>query len=209
MRAHPPPKGGLKVVLRVAPDGWEVPRDSFFQNNFFLLPRLIEAVRQRLRDSGARHLVDAYCGVGFFGIELADQVESFAGIEIDLMAIKAARRNAVRRGRTNGELIHGDVAVLLAGLLNRYTADATAVLLDPPRAGCSRPNLELLRQTRPAQIIYVSCQPATLARDLNRLCGDGVYELVKVIPLDMFPQTQHIECVADLRAGSVPTASRP
>ena len=200
-RAHPPPKGGLKVVLRLAPEGWEVPPDSFFQNNFFLLPRLIEAVRQRLRDSGARHLVDAYCGVGFFGIELADEVESFAGIEIDLMAIKAARRNAARRGRTNGELIHGDVAAVLAGLLQRYSAEATAVLLDPPRAGCSRPNLELLRQTRPAQIIYVSCHPATLARDLNRLCGDRAYELVKVIPLDMFPQTQHIECVADLRVG--------
>jgi tRNA/tmRNA/rRNA uracil-C5-methylase (TrmA/RlmC/RlmD family) len=199
-RAHPPPKGGIKVVLRVAPEGWEVPPDSFFQNNFFLLPRLIEAVRQRLRDSGARHLVDAYCGVGFFGIELADQVESFAGIEIDQMAIKAARRNAARRGRTNGELIHGDVAEVLDGLLKRNSADATAVLMDPPRAGCSRPNLELLRQTRPAQIIYVSCHPATLARDLNRLCGSGVYELVKVIPLDMFPQTQHIECVADLRA---------
>jgi len=72
VRAHPPPKGGLKVVLRVAPEGWEVPRDSFFQNNFFLLPRLVETVRERLRDSGVRHLVDAYCGVGVFAIELAE-----------------------------------------------------------------------------------------------------------------------------------------
>jgi len=202
VRAHPPPKGGLKVVLRVAPEGWDVPRDSFFQNNFFLLPRLVESVRERVRDSGVRHLVDAYCGVGFFAIELADEVESFAGIEIDLMAIKAARGNAANRGRSNGEFVSGDVAAVLPGLLKRFSAALTAIILDPPRAGCSLASLELLRQTRPRQIIYVSCHPATLARDLNVLLREGVYELLKVVPLDMFPQTQHIECVADLRAGS-------
>ncbi|MBI3192200.1 MAG: class I SAM-dependent RNA methyltransferase, partial [Pedosphaera parvula] len=68
VRANPPPKGGLKVVLRVAPEGWQVPRDSFFQNNFFLLPKMVEVVRERLRQSGSRHLVDAYCGVGFFSV---------------------------------------------------------------------------------------------------------------------------------------------
>ena len=202
VRAHPPPKGGLKVVLRVAPEGWDVPRDSFFQNNFFLLPRLVESVRERVRDSGVRHLVDAYCGVGFFAIELAEEVESFAGIEIDLMAIKAARGNAANRGRSNGEFVSGDVAAVLTGLLKRFSAALTAIILDPPRAGCSLASLELLRQTRPRQIIYVSCHPATLARDLNVLLRDRVYELLKVVPLDMFPQTQHIECVADLRAGS-------
>ena len=107
VRANPPPKGGLKVVVRIAPEGWEVPRDSFFQNNFFLLPRLVETVRQRLLDSGARFLVDAYCGVGFFGIEVGDAVESFIGVEIDQLAVKAARRNAAARQRTNGEFIEG------------------------------------------------------------------------------------------------------
>ena len=75
VRAHPPPKGGIKVVLRIPPDNWDVPPDSFFQNNFFLLPRLVETVRDCLRLSGAQHLVDLYCGVGFFGIELANAVE--------------------------------------------------------------------------------------------------------------------------------------
>jgi tRNA/tmRNA/rRNA uracil-C5-methylase (TrmA/RlmC/RlmD family) len=201
VRARPPFKGGLKVVLRIAPAGWDVPRDSFFQNNFFLLPRLVEAVRESVRESGVRHLVDAYCGVGFFAIELADQVESFAGIEIDLLAIKAARRNAANRGCGNGQFVSGDVAAVLPGLLNRFSAAATAIILDPPRAGCSPASLELLRQTRPRQIIYVSCHPATLARDLNVLLRERVYELLEVVPLDMFPQTQHIECVADLRAG--------
>jgi 23S rRNA (uracil1939-C5)-methyltransferase len=73
------------------------------------------------------------------------------------------------------------------------------VILDPPRKGCWPETLELLRQTKPAQVIYVSCHPATMARDLNILCADGVFELARVQPLDMFPQTQHVECVADLR----------
>ena len=83
VRANPPPKGGIKVVLRVQPEGWTVPRDSFFQNNFFLLPKLVETVREYIRGSGVRHIVDAYCGVGFFGIELADLVDSFVGVELD------------------------------------------------------------------------------------------------------------------------------
>ena len=199
VRANPPPKGGLKVVLRVSPEGWEVPRDSFFQNNFFLLPRLVETVRERLRDSGARHLVDAYCGVGFFSVEMADLVESFAGVEIDMPAIKAARKNAADRGRVNGEFLAGRTEDLLPQLLAKFHADRTSIILDPPRTGCPPESLQLLREVRPAQIIYVSCHPATLARDLQLLCADGVYRLAKVVPLDMFPQTQHVECVADLR----------
>src|SRR6185369_11230518 len=94
VREHPPAKGGIKVVLRIPPEGWEVPPDSFFQNNFFLLPKLVETVRHFVRQAGVRHLVDLYCGVGFFGIELADAVASFVGVEYDQRAIQAARHNA-------------------------------------------------------------------------------------------------------------------
>ena len=199
VRKNPPPKGGLKVVLRIAPEGWEVPRDSFFQNNFFLLPKLIEAVRNRFADSGNKFLIDAYCGVGFFSIELADLAESFVGVEIDAMAIKSARKNLAARNITNGEYVFGDTSEMLPSLLQRFDAGKTTVVLDPPRTGCSPESMKLLREVRPAQIIYVSCHPATLARDLNILCAEGVFELAKVVPLDMFPQTQHVECVADLR----------
>jgi tRNA/tmRNA/rRNA uracil-C5-methylase (TrmA/RlmC/RlmD family) len=199
VREHPPPKGGLKVVLRVAPKGWDVPRDSFFQNNFHLLPSLVETVRERVRASGVRYLLDAYCGVGFFSVELADLVESFVGVEIDLPAIQAARRNATRRGRTNGEFLVGRTEDLMDALLHRFPVTATAIVLDPPRTGCPKATLELLRDSGLAQILYVSCHPATLARDLNVLCATQVYHPVTVVPLDMFPQTQHIECVADLR----------
>ena len=199
VRANPPPKGGIKVVLRVQPENWEVPRDSFFQNNFFLLPKLVETVREFLKAGGSRHLIDLYCGVGFFGIEAAGVVDSFVGVEYDQLAIAAARKNAASREINNGEFVAAKVEVILPELLQKFSAEKTAVILDPPRKGCWPETLELLRQTKPAQIIYVSCHPATMARDLNILCADGVFELARVQPLDMFPQTQHVECVADLR----------
>jgi len=199
VRANPPPKGGIKVVLRVQPENWEVPKDSFFQNNFFLLPKLVETVREFLTASGAKHLIDLYCGVGFFGIEAASAVDSFVGVEYDKLAITAARQNAASRKINNGEFVAAKVEEVLPELLQKFSAEKTAVILDPPRKGCWPETLELLRQTKPAQVIYVSCHPATMARDLNILCADGVFELARVQPLDMFPQTQHVECVADLR----------
>ncbi len=199
VRAKPPPKGGMKVVLRIPPEDWRVPPDSFFQNNFFLLPELVRVVRERLRESGTRHLADIYCGVGFFGIEVADLVDSFVGVEYDRQAVQAARHNAASRNRTNGEFISGTAEEVLPGLVKHWQPQSTTVLLDPPRKGCQRPVLELLRETRPAQVIYMSCHPATMARDLNVLCAGDVFKLAKVNLLDMFPQTAHVECVADLR----------
>jgi tRNA/tmRNA/rRNA uracil-C5-methylase (TrmA/RlmC/RlmD family) len=204
VRRHPPPKGGLKVVLRVAAEGWAVPRDSFFQNNFHLLPGLVAAVRERLRAGATRFLIDAYCGVGFFSVELSDLVERFAGVEVDTAAIKAARQNALARGKANGEFIAGRAEDLLPRMLARFDPAATTLLLDPPRTGCPPELLPLLARAQPAQILYVSCHPATLARDLNVLCAGGVFELSRIMPLDMFPQTQHVECVADVRRKAVP-----
>ncbi len=196
---NPPPRGGLKVVLRIMPEGWQLPPDSFFQNNFFLLPKLVETARDIFRSGGSKFLIDAYCGVGFFGIELADLTEKFVGVEIDMPAIKAAKKNAAAKNISNGEFITGATEAFLPDLLNRFDATKTTVLLDPPRTGCPPASLELLRQVKPAQIIYVSCHPATLARDLQILCSDGVFTLAKVVPLDMFPQTQHVECVTELK----------
>ena len=224
VRAHPPPKGGIKVVLRVQPENWDVPPDSFFQNNFFLLPKLVETIRGFISGAGVspvqsgertgkmpvpqKHLIDLYCGVGFFGIELADAVESFVGVEYDQRAIQSARNNAAARKISNGEFVAARAEDILPELLKKFSPEKTAVILDPPRKGCQPEILQLLRETRPAQVVYVSCHPATMARDLNILCGDGVFELARVQPLDMFPQTQHVECVADLRVGQS-LANRP
>ncbi len=201
VRQNPPPKGGIKVVLRIPPENWDMPPDSFFQNNFFLLPKLVETVREFLRAGGARHLVDLYCGVGFFSIELADAVESFVGVEYDQRAIQSARQNAAARKIGNGLFIAATVEKALPELVKRFSLQLTTVILDPPRKGCLPRTLQFLREMKPAQIVYVSCHPATMARDLNILCGNGVFKLVRVTPLDMFPQTQHVECVADVRAG--------
>jgi 23S rRNA (uracil1939-C5)-methyltransferase len=132
---------------------------------------------------------------------MANVVESFVGVEYDQRAIQAARKNAASRNISNGEFVSAKVEEALPQLLQKFSSEKSAILLDPPRKGCWPETLNLLRETRPAQIIYVSCHPTTMARDLNILCADGVFELMRVQPLDMFPQTQHVECVADLRAG--------
>jgi tRNA/tmRNA/rRNA uracil-C5-methylase (TrmA/RlmC/RlmD family) len=202
VRAHPPPKGGIKVVLRVVPEGWDVPKDSFFQNNSFLAPKLVEVARECLRHAGTRYLLDLFCGVGFFGLELAGQVESYVGVELDGLAIQAARRNAAARGQMNGEFLAGTTEDWLPKLIGRFPPQATTVMLDPPRKGCRPEVLHMLREVRPKQIVYVSCDPATMARDLKALCAGGVFQLVQVVPVDMFPQTAHIESIADLRCGN-------
>jgi 23S rRNA (uracil1939-C5)-methyltransferase len=199
VRRNPPPKGGLKVVLRIVPEDWHVPRDSFFQNNFFLLPKLVQTVRERLRDAGSRFLIDAYCGVGFFSVELADLVDEFVGVEVDTAAIRAARQNAQDRARKNGQFLAGRTEDLLPHMLGRFEAGRTTLILDPPRTGCPPELLQALLESRPSQVLYVSCHPATLVRDLNVLCAGDVFQVTKIVPLDMFPQTQHVECVADVR----------
>src|SRR5208282_6429933 len=152
VRANPPPKGGIKIVLRIPPENWDVPPDSFFQNNFFLLPRRVETVRGFLRAGGARQLVDLYCGVGFFGLELAAAVESFVGVEYDQRAIQSARHNAAARKIGNGRFIAATVEEVLPELLKPFSLQMTSVILDPPRKGCLPRTLEFLRQMKPAQI---------------------------------------------------------
>lgn len=202
VRANPPKRGGIKVNLRITPEDWTVPDHSFFQTNYFMLPRMVEAVRKVFQSSGSDYLIDTYCGVGFFAIELASLAKRYAGVEYDKGAIKAARENATQFGGDNGEFIEGRTEDLLPSLLAKFDAGKTSVILDPPRKGCAPAALEQLLEVRPSQVIYISCHPATLARDLNILCADGVYRLEQVIPVDMFPHTQHVECITDLRLNS-------
>jgi tRNA/tmRNA/rRNA uracil-C5-methylase (TrmA/RlmC/RlmD family) len=203
VRNNPPPKGGIKVVLRIPPEDWEVPRDSFFQNNFFLLPGLVETVRSALAAAGTKHLVDLYCGVGFFGIAVASAVESFVGVECDRMAITAARKNAAMKNATNGEFISANVEDALPNLVNKFSAAATSVLIDPPRKGCLPQTLQLLRDQRPAQIIYVSCHPATMARDLNILANWQHPKLMRLIHKNL--QTGSATCGQCWRNFTLPT----
>ena len=199
VRENPPKRGGIKINLRVTPEDWSVPDHSFFQTNFFILPKMVDQVRKIFKSNDSEYLIDTYCGVGFFAIELANLTKQFVGVESDKLAIKAAQENAIKFGATNGEFIDGRTEDLLPELLKKFSPNKTSVILDPPRKGCAPSAIDQLRKVKPSQIIYISCHPATLARDLNILCSEGVYKLERVYPIDMFPHTQHIECITDLR----------
>ena len=123
VREDPPPRNMQKVVLRMMPDDWEMHRDSFFQNNFSLLPKLVETVRSRLADASTKYLVDAYCGIGFFSLSMADLVEGFVGIDIDKQCVLPARNNLAARGIKNGEFIQGKTEEHIDALLERFPAN--------------------------------------------------------------------------------------
>ncbi len=163
----------------------------FEQTNPEATRELLALVRARVR-GGQQLLVDAYCGAGLFAKHLADLFERVIGIEENASAIEHARRKTTPRER----YIHGDVAAHLGEILSIHDAAQTSVLLDPSATGIAPRVSDLLAAGRPAEIVYVSCNPATLARDLAFLCRS--YTLESVTPLDMFPQTAEIEVVARL-----------
>ncbi len=168
---------------------------DFFQNNPFILPAFTGYVRDQAAASGARHLVDAYCGSGLFALTCAPAFEKVAGIEISESSVVFARQNAELNGIKNAQFQAGDASAIFAGLL--FPAAETAVVIDPPRKGCDESFLRQLFVYGPRAVVYVSCDPATQMRDL-RLFTEAGYALTAVQPFDLFPQTRHLECVITL-----------
>lgn len=164
---------------------------SFFQVNTLQGERLVETLKQRLDPQGEGLLIDAYAGVGTFAVLLAPDYARVLAIEESASAIRDAATNTA--GLSNVEFVEGKTEDVLPQL----SVQPDAVILDPPRAGCHKSVLDSLLKLKPPRIVYVSCDPATLARDLHYLCQGG-YRLVEVLPIDMFPQTYHIECLATL-----------
>lgn len=148
-------------------------------------------VLDRLQVSGSETVIDAYCGVGTFAILVAPLVRQVIGIEESRAAVLDARHNA--RDLGNVTFVEGKCEVVLPSLSDR----PDAVILDPARAGCQPAVIKALAEARPARIVYASCDPSTLARDLALLVHSG-FRLEEVQPLDMFPQTYHVESVASL-----------
>lgn len=169
---------------------------DFFQNNPFLLPAFTAHVREQAAASGARFLVDAYCGSGLFALTAAAAFARVAGVEISETSVAFARQNAEANGITNAVFQAGEAATIFAGL--DFPADETAVVIDPPRKGCDESFLRQLLAFGPHAVVYVSCDPATQMRDLRHFLAAG-YELGAVQPFDLFPQTRHLECVVTLR----------
>ena len=164
---------------------------SFAQVNTPQAERLAERVRERLQLSGDELLVDAYAGVGTFAALLADSARHVIAIEESSAAVKDAAVNT--EGIPNLEFVEGRTEDVLDSLPQR----ADALILDPPRVGCHPDTLAALARRKPKRVVYVSCDPASLARDLAILAKSG-FAVTSVEPMDMFPQTHHIECVVAL-----------
>jgi tRNA/tmRNA/rRNA uracil-C5-methylase (TrmA/RlmC/RlmD family) len=182
----------------------QVPLGSFFQVNREVIELALQHARKIFAESGpartgagCKILVDAYCGVGLFALMLGDLAEHVYGIEEDAKAIKAANENAQRLGLKSYDFYPGKTERLLFYTLRQCNLDETCLILDPPRSGCAPAVLKTLREQKPRKIIYVSCAPPMLARDIKELLKSG-YKLERVTPFDMFPQTAHCEAVAEM-----------
>jgi len=165
--------------------------EYFVQTNDAVAAALLDHVRG-LVSPASKTLVDAYSGAGFFARGLASHFSQVIGIEENERAVEYARRIA----GPNESYVAGDVAIRLGDVLASVPARETCLILDPPAIGAAYRVIELTLGAQPSEIIYVSCNPSTLARDLEILCR--TYKLLGVTPLDMFPQTAEIEVVAHL-----------
>jgi 23S rRNA (uracil1939-C5)-methyltransferase/tRNA (uracil-5-)-methyltransferase len=171
---------------------------DFFQNNPFILPAFTRYVREQAAASGARFLVDAYCGSGLFALTAAAAFQHVRGIEISESSVRFAQENAVANNINNATFAAGDAAAIFAGLDATFPPAETAVIIDPPRKGCDVSFLNQLFAFGPRAVVYVSCDPATQMRDLRHFLASG-YTLTAAQPFDLFPQTRHLECVLTLR----------
>jgi 23S rRNA (uracil1939-C5)-methyltransferase len=179
---------------------------SFYQINPLMTVKLYDKVLEYAKLTGSENVLDLYCGVGAIGLYCAGNAGMVLGIESVRDAVLDANRNAVLNGIVNARFILGKAEEVLPKLLEEdpeYPLDednvniarhADVVILDPPRAGCPQPLLEAVAQVSPDRIVYVSCDPATLARDIKALAGLG-YKFVEATPVDMFPWTLHVETV--------------
>ena len=191
-RARPPrqQREGNHTLRASDHDG---PAEGFRQTNDGAADALLTVVAGLLETSGCTHLLDAYCGAGFFAKHLRERFERVVGLECDRRAVDAARRDAA----PHEEYRCGDVGTLLPGELARLPAEGGVLIVDPPAEGLAGPARAAVAALPAAEMIYVSCNPATLARDLGAL--RSAYGIVSVTPLDMFPQTAEIEVVVHLR----------
>ena len=196
------PKGHAKVVVgrdwleeTVGNLTLRVTGEGFFQINTALTPTLVQTALELAQPQAGQKILDLFCGVGLFGLSLAQSGAQVLGIEASRDAIRNAKGNAERNqlDSQSVKFIAGDAAAELRKL---KTGEWDTVLLDPPRTGATSCLPELAR-LRPARLVYVSCDPATLARDVKFLLAQG-YRLDTVVPLDLFPQTAHVEAVARL-----------
>lgn len=169
---------------------------AFFQLNPEQTVKLYNAAKEAAALTGEELVVDAYCGTGTIGMWLAQRAREVRGIELIPEAVRDARDNAAASGIGNARFYEGRAEELLPEWVAQGIRP-DVIVVDPPRTGCEMPLLQAIAKARPKRLVYVSCNPSTLAKDCKVLLGSG-YRLEWVQPVDMFPQTSHVECVVKI-----------
>ena len=182
-----------ELSLRVGNEVYQYNAESFFQINPALLPEMVEFALSEA--AGGDTAVDLYCGVGLFTVPLSRRFANVVAVEANPVATRFARRNLANL--TNARVLTATVADWMRAH-SRSMSDVDFILLDPPRAGAESVVVKGMLDLRPQRISYVSCDPATLARDLKKLISGG-YTIDSIAGFDLFPQTHHVETVVLLR----------
>ncbi|WP_313805063.1 23S rRNA (uracil(1939)-C(5))-methyltransferase RlmD [Cytobacillus sp.] len=167
---------------------------SFYQVNPEQTKVLYEKALEYADLSGEENVIDAYCGIGTISLFLAQKAKKVFGVEIVPEAIEDAKRNAALNGIKNADFAAGEAETVIPRWYKEGNS-ADVLVVDPPRKGCDEALLQTIMEMKPKKVVYVSCNPGTLARDL-RILEDGGYQTVEVQPVDMFPMTMHVEAVA-------------
>jgi 23S rRNA (uracil1939-C5)-methyltransferase len=194
--------GGKEIVLWGCPSAharlglleYDIGAQSFFQVNTTQTVRLYAAAAEAAALTGNELVIDAYCGVGTIGQFLSGSAGKIIGIESVPASVEEARRSAARNGIGNAEYVCGRAENVFSDLAKKGVKP-DVMLMDPPRKGCDARFLDAVAHAGAKKLVYVSCNPATMARDIKHLAGEG-FALKSVQPVDMFPQTADVECVA-------------
>ena len=171
--------------------------DSFFQVNKFLTKKLYDEVKENVKTISNAKVLDLYCGTGTIGIYIASLAKEVIGIDCSKSNITDADKNEVLNSIDNIRFICAKVE----DVIDQFKSNIDIIIVDPPRAGLDPKTISNLKRINPKKIVYVSCDPATLARDLKELCSS--YEIEYVKPFNMFPRTYHVECVSVLHRKSL------
>jgi len=171
---------------------------SFYQVNPVQTRKLYERALEYADVEGGETVWDLYCGIGTISLFLAQRAKQVYGVEIVPQAIEDAKHNAALNGFTNAQFYVGKAEEVLPKKYREEGVEADVIVVDPPRKGCDEALLQTIVQMNPKRVVYVSCDSATLARDLKYLTGEG-YEVVKGTVVDQFPHTVHVECVTLLQ----------
>ncbi|MEC5424329.1 23S rRNA (uracil(1939)-C(5))-methyltransferase RlmD [Virgibacillus sp. C22-A2] len=169
---------------------------SFYQVNPPQTKKLYDKALEYAAIGSDDVVIDAYCGIGTISLFLAQKAKKVYGVEIVPEAINDAKKNAELNGITNAEFVVGEAEKVMPQW-KAQGLNPDVIVVDPPRKGCEVDFLQAMIEMEPKRIVYVSCNPSTLARDL-RILEDGGYETLEVQPVDMFPQTGHVECVSQI-----------